>query len=91
MLCLPIIAACGVTGPSSDDLALLDQRCEAPRPEVCTQEYVPVCGLVDKGIPCVTLPCPTETWKTYSNACTACAIPYVVGYRAGACDAAARD
>lgn len=91
MAIMPIIAACGVTGPSADDLALLDARCEEPRPEVCTQEYLPVCGLVDTGIPCVTMPCPTEAWNTYSNACTACSIPMVVGYRAGECDAAKRD
>lgn len=91
MLVLPAVAACGVTGPSPDDLALLDARCELPRPEVCTKEYRPVCGLVDTGIPCVTMPCPTEKWKTYSNACTACSIPTVVGYRVGECDAQDRE
>ncbi len=90
-LMLPIVAACGITGPSRDDVAMLDVRCENPRPEVCTQDYVPVCGLVDTGIPCVTMPCPTDEWKTYSNACTACSIPTVVGYRAGECDTGGPD
>jgi hypothetical protein len=86
MLVLPLMAACSVTGPSPDDLARLDARCEAPRPDVCTQEYRPVCGLVDTGVPCVTMPCPAEEWLTYSNACTACSDPRVIGYRSGECD-----
>ncbi len=47
--------------------------CEA-RPEMCTMDYVPVCGELDDG-----------TQKTYSNACNACADPRVTGYRPDPC------
>ena len=51
------------------------QVCAMPRPEVCTMEYLPVCGeLFDGSI------------KTYSNACTACADTQVNAYREGACE-----
>ncbi|MBW2542241.1 MAG: hypothetical protein JRF15_09135 [Deltaproteobacteria bacterium] len=61
-------------------------ECADPRPEMCTQEYLPVCGLRDTGIRCVTTPCDSHEWKTYSNACTACSDPKVLRYRSGACD-----
>ena len=48
--------------------------CTDPRPELCTQEYLPVCARLQTG-----------TQKTYSNACTACADPAVAGYRPQAC------
>jgi len=49
--------------------------CEDPRPEVCTADYVPVCGTHNDG-----------TQKTYSNACSACGVAEVQGYSEGACD-----
>ncbi|UCH23199.1 MAG: alkaline phosphatase D family protein [Deltaproteobacteria bacterium] len=49
--------------------------CPDPRPEICTQEYRPVCtNLQDGGL------------KTYSNGCSACTDPSVTGYREGACE-----
>ena len=49
-------------------------KCEEPRPEMCTMNYLPVCGLnSDKSV------------KTYSNACTACSDKQVVSYKDGAC------
>ncbi len=48
--------------------------CEDPRPEICTMDYVPVCGELDDG-----------GQKTYSNACNACADPRVTGYRPDPC------
>ncbi|MBW1749103.1 MAG: hypothetical protein JRJ37_00080 [Deltaproteobacteria bacterium] len=48
--------------------------CTAPRPEVCTQEYIPVCGKLGDG-----------NQKTYSNACSACADSEVVNYQSGPC------
>ena len=49
-------------------------QCEEPRPEMCTQEYVPVCGkLIDGSL------------KTYSNGCSACSDKKVVGYTSGPC------
>lgn len=38
-------------------------------PITCTQEYDPVCGVVDTGIRCVTTPCPSSAEKTFSNKC----------------------
>jgi hypothetical protein len=60
-------------------------ECVDPRPELCTQDYRPVCGLRDTGIRCVTTPCDSTEWKTYSNGCTACSDPDVERYRPGAC------
>jgi arsenite methyltransferase len=60
--------------------------CTEPRRPMCTREYRPVCALRDTGIRCVTEPCPTVEWKTYTNGCTACANPDVIGHRPNACD-----
>lgn len=60
---------------SADPLDQLDAKCVSPRPEVCTFEYRPVCGLLQNG-----------QWQTQGNACSACANPAVMGYRSGACD-----
>jgi len=49
--------------------------CPVPRPEVCTQEYRPVCAQrKDRSV------------KTFSNGCSACTDPSVRGYREGACE-----
>ena len=51
--------------------------CTEPRPQVCTQDYHPVCArLLD------------SSFKTYSNGCNACSDPAVTGYREGACEQA---
>ena len=49
--------------------------CPEPRPEMCTQDYRPVCAKLDDG-----------SMKTYSNGCTACTDPKVVGYYQNACE-----
>jgi len=49
--------------------------CPEPRPQMCTREYRPVCAKLDDG-----------SMKTYSNGCTACTDPKVVGYYQGACE-----
>lgn len=67
-----LLAACALPGelpPPADATA-----CVAPRPEVCTMEYRPVCGLHEAG-----------SSRTYSNACSACADPGVVAHTAGTC------
>lgn len=61
--------------------------CEGPRPDFCTEQYDPVCAEVDTGIRCITEPCPSTEWKTYGNACSACADRQVYGYTPGACAA----
>ena len=60
--------------------------CEDPRPQICTREYLPVCGHKDTGIRCVTMPCPSFELQTYGNACTACSDPQVLAYQPGACE-----
>jgi hypothetical protein len=49
--------------------------CAEPRPELCTMEYIPVCGHHYSG-----------ERKTYSNACAACSDPDVSGRRPGPCE-----
>ena len=48
--------------------------CTEPRPEICTQEYVPVCGYLVDG-----------SQKTYSNACNACSDKETIKYKANSC------
>jgi hypothetical protein len=48
--------------------------CADPRPEICTQEYLPVCGQLREG-----------DLRTYSNGCTACSDESVVSYVPGKC------
>jgi len=54
-------------------------ECTEPRPEICTMDYTPVCGLQRVS--------GSEQWKTYSNACTACSDSTVIGYKKDACEA----
>jgi hypothetical protein len=61
--------------------------CTDPRPEMCTQQYDPVCATRDTGIRCVTTPCPSSELKTMGNACTACSDPNVSGWVKGECPA----
>ena len=70
--------------PERKDNALY-KACHDPRPQICTREYRPVCGTRDTGVRCVTTPCASHEYKTYGNACTACADPKVIEYRHGAC------
>lgn len=58
-------------------------QCKSPRPEICTEQYLPVCASKDTGIRCVTTPCPSEENVTYGNACSACSDPKVHGYIPG--------
>lgn len=88
---LLLLSACADTyAPEhSKDTARNDSAyiaCEEPRPEMCTQQHEPVCASRDTGIRCVTTPCDSTEWKTYSNACMACADHDVYGYKNNACD-----
>ena len=58
--------------------------CPEVRPEFCTQQYDPVCGLVR--VQCVTTPCPPIP-KTFGNACTACSNQLVESYTEEECEA----
>ena len=66
-----LLAGCQQTAAPRPDLTL----CEEPRPEVCTREYLPVCGYLPAA----------DAWNTYGNDCTACADEGVEGWKAGAC------
>lgn len=48
--------------------------CTAPRPQICMQVYIPVCGVTKSG-----------HMQTYPNACQACAHPEVERTIPGAC------
>ncbi len=48
--------------------------CAEPRPQLCTRDYRPACGVRRDG-----------GRKTYGNACSACADPEIVSQAAGAC------
>ena len=62
------------------------QLCEsAERGAMCTQQYDPVCALVDTRIRCVTTPCDSPRRETRPNACSACADEQVVGWLPGEC------
>ncbi|MDH3401689.1 MAG: SgcJ/EcaC family oxidoreductase, partial [Chromatiales bacterium] len=78
-------AGCSATALDKATEAELDVVCQDPRPQMCTMDYRPVCGLRDTGIRCVTTPCPSTEWKTYSNGCTACSDAQVFGYVIGEC------
>lgn len=82
-LCL---AACTETGTlPPGELETGVAACVDPRPELCTQDYRPVCGLRDTGVRCVTTPCDSTERVTYGNACSACSNPDVLGYTEGVC------
>ena len=60
---------------SSDSNMNTLTMCKEPRPQICTQDYRPVCGQLMDG-----------SFKTYSNGCSACSNKKVKGYREGPCD-----
>jgi len=79
------IAGCDSMAVDTSTNISIDTECQDPRSEMCTQEYRPVCALRDTGVRCITTPCPSTEWKTYSNACTACSDSDVIGYKPGEC------
>lgn len=81
-----MLCGCAPAAESPEYRVDIDTRCEDPRPEMCTREYLPVCALRDTGVRCVTTPCPSIEWKTYGNACDACADADVIGHVRGACE-----
>jgi hypothetical protein len=81
-----LLSACATSQPAAETKETEGfTHCEAPRQQMCTREYVPVCGHVNTGIQCVTTPCPSQRHQTYGNACSACADEKVTGYEQGDC------
>ena len=66
MVCLWLLSACAATPD--------ENRCTEPRPQVCTMQYAPTCGVLQNG-----------ERKTYSSPCNACADDQVVAREPGAC------
>ncbi|WP_339670619.1 hypothetical protein [Dasania marina] len=73
---LHIACAAALLGCASAERSVPDSAggCAEPRPQICTREYRPVCGVQENSLA-----------KSYGNACTACADVQVVYYLEGAC------
>lgn len=90
-LAIALLTACApqATEPTSkpakpvEATATESIACGDKRSKMCTKEYRPVCGKRDTRVRCVTTPCPSVEYKTYSNACTACADEKVISYVVG--------
>ena len=67
-----VLAAGCATTPKEPSAAT---ACVDPRPEICTMEYLPVCGVLADG-----------STSTYANACSACGVVEVQRHSEGACD-----
>jgi len=63
-----------VTGCASNQNKTSITICKEPRPQICTQDYSPVCAKLKSG-----------DYRTYSNGCTSCSDTNVVGYIDKAC------
>ena len=75
------LAACSSLPPPIENTSKPElTNCPPERPPICTMDYRPVCATKDTGVRCVTTPCPSTEQKTYSNACSACTDPKVIGY-----------
>jgi len=59
---------------ADESLPIAGGACASPRPQMCTRDFRPSCGLRRDG-----------TRKTYDNACSACADGDVESQAAGAC------
>jgi hypothetical protein len=72
------MGGCAVTEPTKSNEMKPDnpkrQICREPRPEMCTQQYDPVCGQFSRG-----------GSQTYSNWCSACSDKAVESYVPGEC------
>jgi len=67
----------------TDEGKLQAYDCTDPRPEICTKEYMPVCGQVQ--VQCITTPC-EPIKQTFGNKCDACANSLTISYTEGACE-----
>jgi len=80
---MTVLLACFITTACAQSSAVEEAvssrpvlvACEEPRPQLCTMQYDPVCGLTAD-----------SQYKTYSNACSACSDASVSGHTPGACE-----
>lgn len=59
------------TEPPTKSQELTFNECTS-QPEICTEEYKPVCGLIDNGVRCITAPCASTDAEEFSNGCFSC-------------------
>lgn len=59
---------------AEESMSVAGGACADPRPQMCTRDYRPACGVLRDG-----------SRKTFSNACSACADADVMSQAAGAC------
>lgn len=71
-----ILSGCDKASTEQSNIAEIEGMtlCEDPRSHMCTYDYRPVCATLL-----------VNSHKTYSNGCTACSDPQVIGYQEGAC------
>lgn len=67
--------ACAQQPPSAPPAPAGQVTCTAPRPQVCTKEFRPVCATRADG-----------TRRTYGNGCEACADAAVTSHVPGPCN-----
>ncbi len=71
---LVFFAACSAADVSSQKQKMTMTQCKDPRPQMCTMDYSPVCGINQDG-----------SKKTYSNGCGACSDVKIIEYYQGSC------
>jgi hypothetical protein len=71
---LGLVTACATTHPDNTTATSALNQCKDPRPEVCTQDYRPVCATLQDGL-----------HKVYSNGCMACSDTMVESWVEGEC------
>lgn len=69
-----LVSACADQHRSQPIAAEFLQQCPEQRPQMCTLEYAPVCAFLEK-----------KQRQQFSNGCSACSDPAVVGFTAGSC------
>ncbi len=81
-----VVGGIDLNGCKMPPKCMLEEKCPGERPEVCTQEYSPVCARIEERDAAGRA---TILYETYSNGCMACAkstkMRMVMGYTKGAC------
>ncbi len=76
MMVIGGLSACQITPSVAEPVPTsASAQCGQKRPEMCTQQYLPVCGYDAKG----------QAIRTYGNACSACGDSQVMRHTQGEC------